>query len=72
MALLANLHATKTYLYVYIQIGILLIKNMFYHKIMGSYDVNEYMYINFVYKWLVTKFMIENQIDYDFLLWITF
>lgn len=39
---------------------------MFYHKIMGSYDVNEYMYINFVYKWLVTKFMIENQIDYDF------
>lgn len=45
---------------------------MFYHKIMGSYDVNEYMYINFVYKWLVTKFMIENQIDYDFLLWITF
>lgn len=46
---------------------------MFYHKIMGSYEyVNEYMYINFVYKWLVTKFMIENQIDYDFLLWITF
>lgn len=45
---------------------------MFYHKIMGSYDVNEYMYINFVYKWLVTEFMIENQIDYDFLLWITF